>query len=85
MKIKVFSRKEENISTMSGLNKVPTKKSPISNSHVYDFKLELGKQYGLLCRKKGSVEAPEEILLDQNELAENETYFQVITKNEEFD
>ena len=32
-------------------------------------RLEAGKQYPIFCRRKGSLDAPEEILLDQNELA----------------
>jgi oligopeptidase B len=33
-----------------------------------------GKQYPILCRKKGSVAAPEEIYLDVNQLAEGEKF-----------
>ena len=35
---------------------------------------EEGKQYPILCRKKGSVDAPEEIVLDVNKLAEGEKF-----------
>src|SRR5262245_3593611 len=35
---------------------------------------EEGKQYSIQCRKKGSLEAPEEILLDLNQLAEGHRY-----------
>ncbi len=34
-----------------------------------------GKQYPIHCRKKGSVDAPEEVLLDGNELAKGEKFF----------
>src|SRR5262245_20512169 len=34
-----------------------------------------GKQYPIRCRKKGSLDAPEEILLDGNELAKGEKFF----------
>lgn len=35
---------------------------------------EQGKQYPIFCRKKGSLDAPEEILLDQNALAEGKPF-----------
>ncbi len=35
---------------------------------------EEGKQYSIYCRRRGSVEAPEEILLDLNQLAASESY-----------
>ncbi|MFM8271918.1 MAG: S9 family peptidase [Gemmata sp.] len=34
-----------------------------------------GKQYPIHCRRKGALEAPEEVLLDGNELATGEKYF----------
>ncbi len=38
---------------------------------------EQGKQYAIYCRKQGSLDAPEEILLDGNVLAEGQEYFRV--------
>ena len=35
---------------------------------------EEGKQYPILCRKKGSVDAPEEVVLDVNKLAEGQKF-----------
>jgi oligopeptidase B len=35
---------------------------------------EQGKQYPIFCRKKGSLDAAEEILLDQNQLAEGKSF-----------
>ncbi|HNA89496.1 MAG TPA: S9 family peptidase [Anaerolineales bacterium] len=35
---------------------------------------ETGKQYPVFCRKHGSLDAPEEILLDQNALAEGKSF-----------
>jgi len=43
----------------------------------YYSRTEKGKQYPILCRKKGGVEAPEEVLLDGNELAKGEKFFAV--------
>ena len=36
-----------------------------------------GKQYQLYCRKQGSLSAPEEILLDGNQMAEGKPYFSI--------
>ncbi len=38
---------------------------------------EEGKPYPIYCRKKGSLDAPEEVLLDGNALAEGKSYFRV--------
>ena len=40
----------------------------------YYERFEAGNQYPIFCRKKGSLDAPEEILLDQNELAEGKSF-----------
>ncbi len=45
----------------------------IGNYYYYQ-RLEKGKQYPIYCRKKDSLEAPEEILLDQNKLARKHDY-----------
>jgi oligopeptidase B len=37
--------------------------------YFYYTRFEAGKQYPFYCRKKGSLDAPEEILIDQNALA----------------
>ena len=42
--------------------------------YFYYARTEAGKQYGIRCRKKGSMDAPEEILLDVNELAKGHTF-----------
>lgn len=43
--------------------------------YYYYSRTESGKSYPIHCRKKGSLEALEEILLDQNELAKGNAYF----------
>ena len=43
--------------------------------YYYYSRTEAGKAYGILCRKQGSLEAPEEILLDENQLAEGHEFF----------
>jgi oligopeptidase B len=49
---------------------VPYKKG----EYFYYTRTEEGKQYPYFCRKRGSLEAKEEILLDQNKLAEGHSY-----------
>ncbi len=45
--------------------------------YFYYTRSEEGKQYKIFCRKKGHTEAPEEILLDQNLLAQGKGYFKL--------
>jgi oligopeptidase B len=40
----------------------------------YYSRTEKGKQYPILCRKKGQVSAPEEVMLDLNQLAKGEKF-----------
>ena len=49
---------------------VPVKR----DDYYYYHRTEEGKQYRIYCRKKGGLEAEEEILLDVNELAEGKDY-----------
>ena len=43
----------------------------------YYTRTEEGKPYAIYCRKRGSLDAPEEVLLDGNALAANQKYFRV--------
>ncbi|MGL6289211.1 MAG: S9 family peptidase [Silanimonas sp.] len=45
----------------------------------YYTRFETGKDYPITARRKGTMEAPEEILLDQNAMAEGKDFFQVGT------
>lgn len=47
--------------------------------YYYYSRTETGKSYPIHCRKKGSLEAQEEILLDQNQLAQGHEYFSLGT------
>ncbi len=47
------------------------------NGYWYYSRYDEGKQYPVLARKKGSLESPEEVLLDQNELAAGKSFFSV--------
>ncbi|HKQ58753.1 MAG TPA: S9 family peptidase [Candidatus Eisenbacteria bacterium] len=42
--------------------------------YYYYSRTEEGKQYPIQCRKKGSLEAPEEVVLDLNELAKGHAF-----------
>ena len=42
--------------------------------YFYYVRTEAGKQYPIRCRKKGSMDAPEEVVLDVNELAKGQTF-----------
>jgi oligopeptidase B len=43
-------------------------------NYFYYTRTEAGKQYSIYCRKKGSLDAPEELLLDVNELAKGQKF-----------
>lgn len=45
--------------------------------YFYYARTEAEKQYKIHCRKQGSLDAPEEILLDENELAAGADYFRL--------
>jgi oligopeptidase B len=47
------------------------------DDYFYYTRTEAGGQYPIVCRRRGSLEAPEEILLDQNGLAAGHPYFRV--------
>jgi oligopeptidase B len=49
------------------------------DDYYYYSRSETGKQYGIFCRKKGSLDAKEEVLLDENELAKGQKYFRIGT------
>lgn len=47
------------------------------DGYYYYSRTEEGKQYPIYCRKKGSLTAKEEIILDQNELAKGQKFMSV--------
>jgi len=47
------------------------------DQYHYYSRTEAGGQYPILCRRRGALDAEEEILLDQNTLAAAHTYFRV--------
>jgi oligopeptidase B len=48
-------------------------------NYFYYTRTEEGKQYQIYCRKKGSLDAPEEIVLDENELAKGQKFMSINT------
>jgi oligopeptidase B len=53
----------------------PTPRPP----YLYYSRTEEGKQYGITCRRLDEPDAPEEILFDQNAMAEGHDYFEMGT------
>jgi len=47
----------------------------LDNEYYYYSRFESGKEYAIHCRKKGSLDVQEEIILDENILAEGFDYF----------
>ncbi|MEO5682075.1 MAG: S9 family peptidase [Chitinophagaceae bacterium] len=71
---KIFQ--EKLFAEMKGRIKEKDESVPVfKNGYYYYTRNEAGKQYYKYCRKKGSLEAREEILLDVDALAEGHTYF----------
>lgn len=46
-------------------------------NYFYYTRTKEGQQYPIFCRKKGSLEAPEEIVIDQNELAKGQKFMSI--------
>jgi oligopeptidase B len=47
------------------------------DDYFYYSRTEIGGQYPILCRRRGSLDDPEETLLDQNPLASDHPYFRL--------
>jgi len=54
---------------------VPFKK----NGYYYYTRYDTGKEYPVFCRKKGTLEAEEEVMLNVNEMAAGHDYYHVIS------
>lgn len=51
---------------------------PVKHDNFFYYsRTEKGKQYRIHCRKEGSLDAPEQVLLDENRLARRKDYFRV--------
>src|SRR5450631_944864 len=60
--------------TLSHIKQTDTTVPYHKHGYWYYSRTEEGKQYVVLCRKKGNLTAPEEIILDVNELAKGEKF-----------
>lgn len=61
---------------MKGRIKEKDESVPVfKNGYFYYSRTEDGKQYYKYCRKKGTLEAPEEILADVDEMAQGHSYY----------
>ncbi len=71
---------EELFIEMRGRIKEDEKSAPFyDNGYFYYTRYEEGGEYPIYCRRKGSMDAPEEIMLDVNELAEPHSFYRVGT------
>jgi oligopeptidase B len=51
----------------------------LRDGYLYYSRTEEGKQYSIYCRRKGSMSAPEEIVLDVNQLAAGQSFMSIGT------
>ena len=49
----------------------------MENGYFYYSRTREGLQYPVYCRKRGSLTAPEEVILDQNELAKDQKFLAI--------
>lgn len=49
----------------------------LENGYYYYSRFEEGKEYPFFCRKKGNLEAPEEIMLDVNQMAKGHAFYEI--------
>ena len=70
--------REKLFSEMKGRIKEKDESLPYKdNGYWYYSRYEEGKQYAVFCRKKQTLEAPEEIMIDQNKMAEGFKYYSI--------
>ena len=62
---------------LSRIQQTDTQVPYLSRGYFYYSRTEEGKQYPIHCRRKGSLEAPEEVILDVNRLAEGKAFLSV--------
>ncbi|WP_118973526.1 S9 family peptidase [Taibaiella koreensis] len=69
---------EKLFNEMKGRIKEKDESVPVfKNGYFYYTRFEEGQQYYIACRKKGAMDAPEEILLNVNELAKGHAYYAI--------
>jgi oligopeptidase B len=75
---KPFAEKLYN-ETLSHIKQTDTSVPYRKHGYWYYSRTEEGKQYPVLCRKKETLSAPEEVMLDVNELAQGEKFMSLGT------
>jgi oligopeptidase B len=77
--MKPFEKFKNNLfEEMKGRIKEDDQSVPYFKSGFYWYiRYTKGSEYPIYCRKSGSLESPEEVLLDVNKLAEGKSYYQV--------
>ena len=69
---------EQLFKEMTGRIKQDDNSVPVKIREYYHYtRYEEGKEYPIYCRKKHSLEAPEEVVLDGNVLAEGHAFFEI--------
>ena len=69
---------EQLFKEMTGRIKQDDNSVPVKIRDYYHYtRYEEGKEYPIYCRKKHSLEAPEEVILDGNVLAEGHAFFEI--------
>ena len=61
--------------TLSHIQQTDTSVPYRDRGYIYYSRTLEGQQYSVLCRKKGSLAAPEEVVLDGNQMAKGEKFF----------
>ena len=70
--------REDLFSELKGRIKEKDESVPyMDNGYWYYTRFEEGKQYAVYCRKKGTLEAAEEVIHDANKAAEGKSYYSV--------
>jgi len=62
---------------LSRLNEAETTQPYFEHGYYYYSRQEKGKAYSIYCRKQGNLSSSEQIILDENELAKDKSYFSI--------
>ena len=77
---------EELFEEMQGRIRQDAQSAPVySNGYFYYSRFDIGSEYPVYYRRKGSMDAPEEVLLNVKEMAASHAYFNLGTYDVSFD
>ena len=78
--------REELYQEMRGRIKEKDESAPyFKNGYWYYSRYEEGAEHPIYCRREGSMNAPEEVLLNENELAKEHSYYEVVSFSVSYD